>query len=72
MAPLRGQPVALVVGNETDGISAGVLAEADLVVRIPMAGAVESLNVGVATGISIDELRMRMVLACRPTGSGKS
>ncbi|MGD3108802.1 TrmH family RNA methyltransferase [Streptomyces sp. YGL11-2] len=63
MAPLRGRRVALVVGNETEGVSDAVQAAADLVVQIPMAGAVESLNVGVATGISIYELRMRMILA---------
>ncbi|HEX3811550.1 MAG TPA: TrmH family RNA methyltransferase [Mycobacteriales bacterium] len=53
MAPLRGRRLALVVGNETDGVGAATLAAADLVVQIPMAGPVESLNVGVATGISI-------------------
>jgi TrmH family RNA methyltransferase len=63
MAPLRGRRLALVVGNETDGVGADTLAAADLVVQIPMAGPVESLNVGVATGISIYELRMRMVLS---------
>ena len=57
LTPLRGGPVALVVGNETDGVSAPVLELADHVVRIPMAGEVESLNVGVATGISLYELR---------------
>ncbi|GGX41614.1 TrmH family RNA methyltransferase [Streptomyces noursei] len=62
MAPLCGQRLALVVGNETEGVSDTVQALADLVVQIPMAGAVESLNVGVATGISIYELRMRMIL----------
>jgi RNA methyltransferase, TrmH family len=39
-----------------------ILARADLVVQIPMAGPVESLNVGVATGISVYELRMRLVM----------
>jgi RNA methyltransferase, TrmH family len=63
LAPLRDRKIALVVGNEAQGISATTLAAADLVVQIPMAGAVESLNVGVATGISIYELRMRMILA---------
>ncbi|MEV5544467.1 TrmH family RNA methyltransferase, partial [Saccharopolyspora shandongensis] len=62
MAPLRGGKVALVVGNETEGVSDELQAAADLVVQIPMAGAVESLNVGVAAGISIYELRMRMIL----------
>lgn len=55
--PLRRGRVALVVGNETDGVRPEVLAAADHVVRIPMAGGVESLNVGVATGISLYELR---------------
>jgi TrmH family RNA methyltransferase len=61
--PLSGRPVALVVGNETDGVADEVLALADHVVRIPMSGEVESLNVGVATGISVYELRARMALA---------
>ncbi|WP_225729971.1 MULTISPECIES: TrmH family RNA methyltransferase [unclassified Nocardia] len=61
-APLRGDRIALVIGNETDGVSAETQTAADLLVQIPMAGAVESLNVGVATGISIYELRMRMIL----------
>lgn len=45
-------------------VSAGeVLTAADVVVQIPMATVVDSLNVGVATGISIYELSMRMTLA---------
>lgn len=63
LAPLSGQPVALVVGNETEGVSADALARSDVVVRIPMVDEIESLNVGVATGLSISELRLRMVLA---------
>jgi TrmH family RNA methyltransferase len=55
--PLRGGRVALVVGNETDGVGPDALGAADHVVRIPMAGGVESLNVGVAAGISLYELR---------------
>lgn len=62
LVELSGKPVALVVGNETDGVTDEVLAAADLVVRIPMAGEVESLNVSVATGISVYELRTRMLL----------
>ncbi len=63
LAPLAGGRVALVVGNETDGVCEETLSVADLVVQIPMAGDAESLNVGVAAGISIYELRMRMVMA---------
>lgn len=56
---LRGGPVALVVGNETTGVDPGLGELADHAVRIPMSGAVESLNVGVATGICVHELRAR-------------
>jgi len=62
MVPLQHKPVALVVGNETEGISEELLQQADVVVQIPMGGRVESLNVGVATGISLYELKFRMVL----------
>ncbi|MBV8931404.1 MAG: RNA methyltransferase, partial [Kutzneria sp.] len=62
LAQLTGRPVALVVGNETTGVSDDVLALADHVVRIPMSSDVESLNVGVATGISLYELRTRALL----------
>lgn len=62
LAPLQPKPVALIVGNETAGIAGEVLRQADLVVQIPMSGLVESLNVGVATGISVYELKYRMVL----------
>jgi TrmH family RNA methyltransferase len=55
--PLRGGRVALVIGNESAGIGQPVLDAADHVVRIPMTGGVESLNVGVAAGISLYELR---------------
>ncbi len=62
MAPLEHKPVALVVGNETEGISDEMLQQADIVVQISMSGLVESLNVGLATGISLYELKFRMVL----------
>jgi 23S rRNA (guanosine2251-2'-O)-methyltransferase len=45
--------VALVVGNETDGISPSVKKGCDAVVRIPMAAGQESLNVVVAAGIAL-------------------
>lgn len=62
MARLQQKPVALVVGNETAGISDEIVQVADVVVQIPISGLVESLNVGVATGISLYELKFRMVL----------
>lgn len=49
-------PVALIIGSEEDGISTQLLKEADHVVKIPMRGKIESLNVSVATGIAIFEV----------------
>ncbi|MCE1248121.1 MAG: hypothetical protein LWY06_15890 [Firmicutes bacterium] len=60
---LQDKPVALVIGNESDGVCDEIMQLADLTVLIPMYGQVESLNVGVAAGISLYELKFRMVLA---------
>ena len=46
-------PLALVVGNEVDGVDPKILALADAVVHIPMYGKKESLNVSVAAGIAL-------------------
>lgn len=62
-APINpNKPIALVVGNETKGVAQSFIDQADVNIRIPMGPAVESLNVGVATGISIYELRFKQVL----------
>ena len=44
-------PIVLVVGNETSGVSKGVLKMADIIIELPMYGVNKSLNVMVATGI---------------------
>jgi tRNA G18 (ribose-2'-O)-methylase SpoU len=49
-------PVALVLGNEVDGVSKSVLEKADAIISIPMRGQKESLNVSVAAGIAMYEL----------------
>jgi tRNA G18 (ribose-2'-O)-methylase SpoU len=49
-------PVALVLGSEGPGLTAETLAAVDLVARIPMRGAVDSLNVGAAAAIACYEL----------------
>ena len=48
---LRDARIALVMGNEVDGLPPSVLAYADRIIEIPMRGAKESLNVAVAFGI---------------------
>ena len=60
---LEQQPIALVIGNETLGVSPEVEKQADFLLQIPMQLEVESLNVGVATGISIYEIKLKQVLA---------
>lgn len=44
--------VALVFGTEGDGLSRRAIANADVVVRIPMAGGVDSLNVAAASAVA--------------------
>lgn len=49
--------VALIVGSEGFGISRLLLENSDIVMKIPMTGHVNSLNVSVATGILLARIR---------------
>jgi len=48
-----GEKVALIIGNEANGISDELLKLSDVNVKIPMANDVESLNAAVAAGIAM-------------------
>lgn len=49
-------PVALLIGNETFGLSKGWRADCDELVRIPIFGAASSLNAGCAASICLYEI----------------
>ena len=50
-------PVALIVGSEGRGISQLVMKNSDFIIKIPMIGHVNSLNVSVSTGILLSRIR---------------
>jgi tRNA (guanosine-2'-O-)-methyltransferase len=63
------QPVALVFGNEHRGISDEAAEQADGTFIIPMFGMVQSLNVSVATAVTVYEAvrqRLRAGLYAQP------
>ena len=49
--------IALIVGNEVQGVSKPILKRAEVVAHIPMLGKKESLNVGVAAGCALYAVR---------------
>jgi len=51
--------LALVLGAEGDGLKPATIAAADLTVRIPMAGGVDSLNVAAAAAVAFWATRVR-------------
>ncbi len=57
------RPVAVVFGNESDGISQEAIAAADHVIRIPMSGMAQSLNLSVSVGIILYEALRQRTLA---------
>ena len=50
---MDSEKIALVVGNEVEGLSREILKRCDLIASIPMHGKKESLNVAVAFGIAV-------------------
>lgn len=56
LAPGDG-PALLVMGNEQQGLSTTMAGACDRLARIPMAGRADSLNLAVATGLMLYEMR---------------
>ena len=54
---LKGRPAALVLGHEGEGLSPAALAACEHRSRVPIAPAVDSLNVAVAAAIALHEWR---------------
>jgi TrmH family RNA methyltransferase len=52
-------PLALLLGSEGAGLPDDVLAAADVQIAIPMTGTAESLNLAVAAGVLLYEVRRR-------------
>lgn len=55
LSPTSRKPVALVLGNEEEGLAEEVAAECDRLVTIPGSGRVESLNVSAAAAVLLWE-----------------
>jgi len=53
----RGRPVVLLMGNEQQGLPDALAEKCDRLARIPQAGRADSLNLAVATGVMLFEVR---------------
>ena len=56
-------PLAIIVGNEAEGIRHGLREQCDFLARIPIDAAMESLNVSVACGVMLFEARRQRLFA---------
>jgi TrmH family RNA methyltransferase len=52
-----GRPILLLMGNEQQGLPDDLASSCDRLLRIPQAGRADSLNLAVATGIMLFEVR---------------
>lgn len=52
-----GEPVLLLMGNEQQGLDAPMTSACNTLIRIPQVGQADSLNLAVATGITLYEIR---------------
>lgn len=65
--PYAGRPVILMMGNEQQGLPESLASTCDKLARIPQAGRADSLNLAIATGVMLFEIRREaLVLDERP------
>ncbi|MCA1968955.1 MAG: RNA methyltransferase, partial [Rhizobium sp.] len=57
----RSKPVVLMMGNEQSGLPDDLAAAADALARIPQVGRADSLNLAVATGVMLFEVRRHLL-----------
>lgn len=55
-------PICLIMGNEGKGISKAVLKHCDYIIKLPVLGKVQSLNVSVAAGIVLYEILRKRII----------
>ena len=58
-------PLVLLMGNEQQGLPENLAAACDALIRIPQAGRADSLNLAVATGVALYEMRRHAFPAAR-------
>jgi RNA methyltransferase, TrmH family len=56
-----GSKVALVIGNEANGINDNIIKNSDILVKIPIYGSAESLNAAISAGILMYEIKKYLV-----------
>lgn len=57
----RSRPVVLLMGNEQSGLPDELAKSADALARIPQAGRADSLNLAIATGVMLFEVRRHLL-----------
>jgi tRNA G18 (ribose-2'-O)-methylase SpoU len=58
--PLPGQKLALIFGNEVNGVDQDVIDSCDQVIEIPQLGTKHSLNISVSVGVVIWDIARKM------------